>query len=520
MTDPDHLTDADLEGRLRSLLADRAGMVTGPAPALPDVDRVDATRAGRLPRRRWAIVGAAAACAALVVAIVVATGNGPSTPDHVVTTEPTVPTSVRSGPTAVLFHTKGATDPEAVALDFLRVRLGDGSRATDAALQDQIDLQVGQAVAHQGTELVPVAWTRRGDHPTTTANTVWVRPAADASDVVGATIDGIDLDGVRYDTGQLTGEITAPDDIGRDGTTSRADLTRRFAMPLLEPDAADRTSDGEPVTATVPIGEPFSIPMTASGDLELTVRVTDEATGAVTGLAMTSLAGPSDPDMEGFEDLTPKEKAEVMEKKMREVPPASESPGCKEAGAFRMPELGGFPNEVPAAAATAVDDVIGTGATPADAAEALASALGIQWAVGDVELGDLDGAYVIVRLPGGRLVDLTVYDDPDLGAWKVTEAKTRGACRDFGGSNATPIGAADPKTTLGLPVVAGAVEGSIWYRTDGVTQRVAVTTHDIGAHWLNVAADQPEIESRITVLRDASGAAVLVDLSPSIDVSG
>lgn len=522
MTDPTQLNDPELEGRLRTLLHERAATVSGAAPVLPQV-RLAVSPIGRQQRgRRW-LIGAAAACVVAIAAVVtLAVGHDETAPDRVLTTQPSVPPALGSGSEAILFRAEGSPEPEAVARDFLRVRLGDGSDETDAALRDEVDLHAGDPVTHDGSALVPVTWTRRGDHRSTAGatNTIWVRRGSTESEVVGATIDGFDLVHVRYETGELTGEVHAPAASAGSGTKAQATLTRRFAMPLLEPDAVDRIDTDEPAAATVPLGEPFSTPMTASGDLELAVRITDDATGDVVGLAMTALPAPPDPDMEGFEDLTPTEQAQVMEKKVEEAPPSSESPACKEAGAFRMPQPGGFPNEVEAAAAAAVDDLEASGSTPTAAAEALATSLGISWEIRDVELGDLDGGYAIARLPGGRLVDLTVYDDPELGAWRVTEARTRGACRDFGGSNATPLGAANPKTTLGLPVVAGAADGAIWYQTDGVTQRVAVTDHDLSTHWISVAADQEEISGRTTVLRDASGAAVLVDLSPDINVPG
>lgn len=103
----------------------------------------------------------------------------------------------------------------------------------------------------------------------------------------------------------------------------------------------------------------------------------------------------------------------------------------------------------------------------------------------------------------------------------MSRVRTRGACRDFAGSNATPIGSTNPKTTLGVPVVPESVGGSIWYRTSATgTERIELREQDLAAHWVNVAADQPEIDGRATVLRDARGRAVLVDVGPEVNVPG
>ncbi|HRW38954.1 MAG: hypothetical protein KDB04_15075 [Acidimicrobiales bacterium] len=65
------------------------------------------------------------------------------------------------------------------------------------------------------------------------------------------------------------------------------------------------------------------------------------------------------------------------------------------------------------------------------------------------------------------------------------------------------------------------VGGSIWYRTSATgTERIELREQDLAAHWVNVAADQPEIDGRATVLRDARGRAVLVDVGPEVNVPG
>ncbi len=513
--DHDHDHDHDLEHRLRSVLHERAATITGRGLGLPDIEAT----ATALPTHRRGRAFAAAAIAATVLlgGLALATRDrGDRGPARVLTTQPTTSTTAPAGDGSI-FNVPDVWDPGAAAREFLRVWLGDGTDATDAAVHD-LPLQVGAAEDRgSGTVIVPVTWKGPGAADSDPTSTVWVSVGVRGSTVVGATTEGFDLSGVHQADQVLAGQISPPADL-RDDASSVATVIRLGGMPLFEPDVAVQAGENEPMATTVPVGERFELAIGTNGTLVVTVRTVDDSTGEVVGIAAVPVDAPTDP---AFENLSPDE-AEAMAREalareaLEGVPSASESPACQEVGPFPMPEPGSFPTELPAHPSPPSSEVISArtapDATAAMAIERLADALGVTWEVGELWLGSTTSAFAIARLPGGRLVDLDLFRTPG-HAWRVVQVRTRGACRDFSGSNATPLGSADPVKTVGLPMVPGATDGEVWFRTDAGTERVAVASTDLAARWLNIGADQPAIDGMATVLRDASGDAVLVDVA-------
>lgn len=514
MTPPTATTEDDLEAQLRAVLARRAATIDGPAPPLPVAPALAAVVP--LRRRRW-IVGAVAAAAVvvLVAGIVVVSGDrNDRVRRQVVATQPTGPAGLLPDRSFPLFHVDGDAGPAAVARAFLLVRLGDGTEATDRALRRDLRLHAQEA-GPDGT--VVVTWRNAADPRSSTrpVTSVLVRPGAGGSDVVGATIDAVDLSGIRYDVGHLRGRLPGTPGISGYGDGIAAWLDRRGGSPLLEPDVPVRAGEGEAVGVTIPTGgERFDVPVTESGDLELTVAAsTSTPDGPVPiGLAVAGIPAPADP---AAPDLSTMSRDQIAEWMAQHVPRASDSPACREAGAWHMPDHVPFPSEVVPNGAAPADDVVqaGVGEDPAAAVANLGRTLDVTWDLAEVHLATADSAYGVARLGDGRLVDVEVYRQPGSERWVVTSARTRGACRDFGGSNVTPLGAPNPKTRLGLPVVVGAAGGDVWFRTGAGTERAAIAPADVAAHAVVVPADQAQLTGRVIVLRTAEGRAALVDLS-------
>lgn len=516
MTDRSDLTEPGLEGRLRTLLSDRAATIDGPPPALPaapspgDAPAALASGDGARRTRRAVLVGAmTAAAVVLVAALVVATGggrNGPEPRDQVVATQPEVEATSEASPRQAVFRANGEHDPLVVAETYLRTRLGDGTDARDAELRDQLRLDVGEPVERRGRAgIVPITWHLAGssgsDQP---ASTVYVQDGRTGSDVLEAAVEGIDLDDVAYERDRVTGTIGLPSVDGY-GSSAVATLSRRGGGPLLEPDVPAVVGEGDAWRTTLPKGEPFDLEVTESGDLSLAVTVLGASSPVPVAIAEIGLVVPPDPEAESLVDRTPEEQLAL-------IPRSSDSPACKETGAWQMPDPVPFPDQVVPRTARPAEPVRATGSTPEAAMEALATQLDVTWETLFTP-ADLRSGYGLARLPGGRMVDLELYRDEPEGPWRVVTARTRGACRDFGGSNLAAPGAPNPTSRLGVPVTKGAVDGVLRYDIGDESVEVTVADSDVDGHMIAVPGEATAIAQQALVLRDDDGDPVLVDLT-------
>jgi hypothetical protein len=493
MTDPTRSTD-DLEGRLRTVLADRAAHVDGPAPGLPAAGLHEpapgpvALADRRRPRRLAA--GAVAAAAAVVVLVVAVLGRSSSEgPQQMVALAP--PPAIAGLPVGFDPETAGDVmrintdrDPEVAARRYLRWRLTEPGATPDDVVEG-LRFTAGE---RKGA-IVPVTWKRADG---TVGGTIIVRIGKHGSDIVASTTPGVDLAKVHMEGNNVVGRVR----------TTGSDLPGPALVDVLAGGRSFPTADG----GGAPAAPAHGYGSAATGDEEFKVdvgeydpivsaRFVDD--GAVRTISELALDAPDLPGPD-LSKMTPEETFAYLDQR----PP---DPRCVAADAAAPP---GGQTDAPATRAASSTEPfdLPPASSPQDAVEAFAESLGL--AATDITItsplssGGVAGAWL-----GAAPAEHMVWEHD--GGFTASEVTTPTACWGAGGGSRRS--AADPNSTLHFSRIAGGQAGQLWYRTaDGSTWTVPLTAGDVGRGSVTFGGEDQPIEAFAVVVRNAAGDAVLV----------
>ena len=123
----------------------------------------------------------------------------------------------------------------------------------------------------------------------------------------------------------------------------------------------------------------------------------------------------------------------------------------------------------------------------------------------------VDGAVTTsVTLPSGETITMSSYHD---GSGWTANSFGIGTTRSY--PTAAPGGAANSATEIGVPVVAGAASGRLWYRSGGATWQLELGPETMGTvtpAMAGLQGDQPSIRILVPTGQDALEGLVLVYL--------
>lgn len=513
MTNPTAPHDGDLEGRLRTVLADRAATITGPPPALPEAtlqaaDGPPATALHAGPRQGWGLAAAAvAAVLVLVGGLAVVLRDDGDTDQHVLTTEPTtdpfagLPDGFDPATAARVFRDDSEAPPVDVARTYLSLRLGGGKQTADEILAG-IDLEAGTADG----SIVPVTWTYRDGRAG--GGAVLVKVGEHGSDVVAATTPGVDLSDAAMTGSVVSGHVE----------TTATDLPGPALVDVLPPGRAFATWSGGPPAGDVPTGyggtaqgsDPFRID-SLKNDAIVTVRYTDDD-GAVQAISEIAFRPPPEddpPDLPDFDSMTEEEIRDFFGDQPVD-------PRCTAAGNDLGPLMTHiFPGGDGSASREAADPEVFAptgGATPAEALAAQGARYGVE--LSDVTVAAPSTSTAVAGARAGSAPVQAFLWQQD-GEWHASELSTVTSCWTSGKGNLTPPGDPAPLTRLSLSTIVSVRSGQLWYRlTDGTTWTVPLDADDFARGNIAVIGEYTEIGRVAFVGRDETGAVVLVDEAP------
>jgi VCBS repeat-containing protein len=494
-TAPPSAADDGLEGRLRTLLLERAETVTGPPPALPDPHRdagpLQPVALAEHRRRRWLPAAAAAAVVVAAAGLLVAIRAHDPAGQDVHTTQPPSPTAglpADFDPTTAepVMRINGDRDPEVAARRYLRWRLAEPGMSADDAVAD-LRFDAGE----RDGAIVPVQW-RRGDG--TLGGTVIVRVGERGSDIVASTAPGVDLGAVHMDGDRAVGHV-----VTSDPTLPGPALVDVLFAGNAFPVPVDGAMPAPPVRGygSAARGEaPFDV--TVGGyDPIVSARFVED--GAVRTIAELALRAPHAPGP----DLSTMTGEELFDHLEQQTAP---DPRCVVTGDIPIPPAVGDRTTSSEPTDAPVFD-LPLASSPLGAVEAFAGSLGLD--ATDITLtsplssGGVAGAWL-----GDAAVGVQVREHD--GGFEAVEVATAAACWNAG-SGPGSAGGAPTQTHLDFSRIPDGRTGQIWYRTDdGATSTATLDAGDVARGNVVIDGEDRTVEAMAVVIRGADGKVVLV----------